>query len=234
MNAQVSEASVDDHLRNLIQLMKRGARIKLYDIPDDPSFLISNIGGGMSQVIAQRLEAALPAAEPVASIVPKHCSGSAFVFEGGCLHVRKDGSGHIVVDEADFTIEDDRREGEHGPEGSVHWIARFPAGEMTALRDFLNGQGFSAQVQDVAVDGADIGRCIRKLSTDNPVKWAEAEKKPVLRGWFVGQVMKHFDGKPDEQLVRELVDIVFAIYPAAPAKQEERILHKHTNIRSGE
>lgn len=92
------------------------------------------------------VEAALSAAEPVASIVPEHCSGSAFVFEGGCLHVRKDGSGHIVVDEADFTLEDDRREGEHGPEGSVHWIARFPAGEMTALRDFLNGEGSSADI----------------------------------------------------------------------------------------
>ncbi len=109
---------------------------------------VRNIGA-----LADELEAALPAAELVASIVPEHCSGSALSFEGGCLHVRKDGSGYIVVDEDDFVLEDDRCEGERGPEGSVHWIARFPAGEMTALRDFLNGQGFSAlsaQAQDVA------------------------------------------------------------------------------------
>jgi hypothetical protein len=62
---QASETTVDDHLRNLIQLMKRGARLKLFDLPDDPSFLSSNIGGGMSQAIADRLEAALSAAEPV-------------------------------------------------------------------------------------------------------------------------------------------------------------------------
>jgi hypothetical protein len=90
------------------------------------------------------LEPALSAAEPVSSIVPDHCSGTALIFEGGCLHVRKDGSGHIVVDEDDFKLEDDRCEGEHGSEGSVHWIARFPAGEMTALRNFLNGQDFPA------------------------------------------------------------------------------------------
>lgn len=100
---------------------------------------------------AETIEAALSAAEPVSSIVPKHCSGTSLVFQGGCLHVRTDGSGHIVVDEDDFKLEDDRQEGEQGPEGSVHWIARFPAGEMTALRDFLNGQDFptlSVQVQD--------------------------------------------------------------------------------------
>ncbi|NSZ73914.1 hypothetical protein G6L74_09190 [Agrobacterium tumefaciens] len=214
MNAQVSEASVDDHLRNLIQLMKRGARIKLYDMPDDPSFLISNIGGGMSQAIAQRLEAALPAAEPVASIVPKHCSASAFGFEGGCLHVRKDGSGHIVVDEADFTIEDDRREGEHGPEGSVYWIARFPAGEMTALRDFLNGQGFSAQVQDVA-------------ETEAIAALKEAEPYVEICHSLMTQ-------KETRASVWRVLKQVRAAIAAAPAKQEGRILHKHTNIKSGE
>lgn len=73
----------------------------------------------------------------------------------------------------------------------------------------------SAQAQDVAVDGADIGRCIRSLSVEHPLKWADAENKPSLRGWFVGQVMKHFDGKPDEKRVRELIDIVFAMYPAS-------------------
>ncbi|MGN7710811.1 hypothetical protein [Agrobacterium radiobacter] len=102
---------------------------------------------GDAQRVLSEIEAeiaALSAAEPVSSIVPDHCSGTALIFEGGCLHVRKDGSGHIVVDEDDFKLEDDRCEGEHGSEGSVHWIARFPAGEMTALRNFLNGQDFPA------------------------------------------------------------------------------------------
>lgn len=92
-----------------------------------------------------RVKAALSAqAQDVAGIVPAHCTGTRLAIEGGCLHVRKDGSGYIVIDESDFKLEDDRGEGPDGPEGSVHWIANFPAGEMTALRDFLNGQGFAA------------------------------------------------------------------------------------------
>lgn len=75
----------------------------------------------------------------VGSIVPPHCSGSAFVFEPGMLHVNKDGSGYIAVDEDDFILEDDRCEGPDGPEGSVHWIVRLDASEITALRGFLNG-----------------------------------------------------------------------------------------------
>ena len=63
--------------------------------------------------IRAALEAALSAsdAEPVASIVPPHCSGTAFVFEPGVLHVNKDGSGYIAIDEDDFVLEDDRCEG---------------------------------------------------------------------------------------------------------------------------
>jgi hypothetical protein len=68
-------------------------------------------------------------------IVPPQCSGSSFVFEPGVLHVKKDGSGYIVVNEEDFILEDDRdAEG-----GSIHWIARMAASEIAALRDFLNG-----------------------------------------------------------------------------------------------
>lgn len=101
--------------------------------------------------IRNAISAALAAQgqEPVASIVPEHCSGSAFVFVNGCLHVKKDGSGYIVVDEDDFVLEDDR----DGEGGSVHWIARFPAGEMTELRDFLNGQQFAAAPQPPAEGG---------------------------------------------------------------------------------
>ena len=98
------------------------------------------------EIDALRSAALTAPAQPVASIVPARCSGSAFVFVNGCLHVKKDGSGYIVVDEDDFVLEDDR----DGEGGSVHWITRFPAGEMTALRDFLNGQQFAAAPQPPA------------------------------------------------------------------------------------
>jgi hypothetical protein len=68
-------------------------------------------------------------------IVPAHCSGYSFVFDPGVLHVKKDGSGYIAIDEDDLILEDDL----DGEGGSVHWIARFGASEMIALRDFING-----------------------------------------------------------------------------------------------
>lgn len=80
-----------------------------------------------------------PPIEILVGIVPPHCSGYSFGFDPGTLHVKKDGSGHIVVNEEDFILEDDRCEGPDGPEGSVHWIARLDASEIVALRDFLNG-----------------------------------------------------------------------------------------------
>lgn len=81
--------------------------------------------------------------EAVADIVPEYCTSSVLVFSEGVLCVNKDGSGHIVVDENDFDLEDDRREGPDGPQGSIHWITRFPPGEMQALKDFLNGVPFA-------------------------------------------------------------------------------------------
>lgn len=85
-----------------------------------------------------------PEQPPVASIVPSHCGGSALALCPGVLHVNKDGSGYIAIDEDDFVCEDDRSEGPDGPEGSVHWIVRFDPGEMTAVRDFLCGIPLSA------------------------------------------------------------------------------------------
>ena len=74
-----------------------------------------------------------------ASIVPQHCSGTSLGFDPGTLHVNKDGSGYIAISEYEFALEDDRCEGENGPEGSTHWIVRLDASEITALRNFLNG-----------------------------------------------------------------------------------------------
>lgn len=77
-------------------------------------------------------------AQPVA-IVPPHCTGASLAFEPGVLHVSKDGSGYIAIDEEHFSLEDDRCQGPDGPEGSVHWITRLDASEVVALRDFLTG-----------------------------------------------------------------------------------------------
>jgi hypothetical protein len=93
--------------------------------------------------------AAQPSAHPV-DIVPSHCTGASLSFEPGVLHVSKDGSGYIAIDEGDFSLEDDRCEGPDGPEGSVHWITRLDASEIVALRDFLNGSTAQPDTGDVA------------------------------------------------------------------------------------
>jgi hypothetical protein len=94
-----------------------------------PSFL-----EGFDQAIKIMSEAkTAPAPQTVAHLVPEHSTGTALAFEPGVLHINKDGSGYIAIDEKHFECEDDR-----GPDGgSVHWITRLDASEMVALRDFL-------------------------------------------------------------------------------------------------
>lgn len=58
---QAHEATVDDHLRSMLNLMKRGARISLTDIPNDPTFLSSHIGAGTAQAISKKIEGLLDA-----------------------------------------------------------------------------------------------------------------------------------------------------------------------------
>ncbi|OCJ12515.1 hypothetical protein A6U86_05690 [Rhizobium sp. AC27/96] len=53
---QAAETTVDDHLRSMLSLMKRGARVSLTDIPNDPTFLSSHIGGGTAQAISEKIE----------------------------------------------------------------------------------------------------------------------------------------------------------------------------------
>lgn len=98
----------------------------------------STAAGGTEDCVSAGITAALAAmpVRAVAAIVPSHCSGSALAFDPGVLHVNKDGSGYIAINEDDFILDDDR-DGDGG--GSVHWIARMDASELTALRDFLNG-----------------------------------------------------------------------------------------------
>lgn len=97
--------------------------------------------------MAQRCQAAIRALRPEPGpddaqpldLVPERCTSIAFSFEPGTLWIKKDGSGHLAINEEDFSCEDDRCEGPDGPEGSIHWIARMDASEIVALRDFLNG-----------------------------------------------------------------------------------------------
>jgi len=72
-------------------------------------------------------------------LVPVGCTGIAFAFDPGTLHIQRDGSATLVISEEDMQFEDDRGEGPDGPEGSMHWFARLAPSEVIALRDFLNG-----------------------------------------------------------------------------------------------
>jgi len=103
--------------------------------------MLHGAGATVSEQAERILTAALAAmpGPAVVDIVPPHCSGSALAFEPGVLHVNKNGSGYIAINEDDFVLEDDRCEGPDGPEGSVHWITNLDASEIVALRDFLNG-----------------------------------------------------------------------------------------------
>lgn len=134
---------------------------------------------------------------PVAAIVPPHCSGVSFVFDPGVLRVGKDGSGYITIAEEDFVLEDDRCEGPDGPEGSVHWIARLDASEITALRDFLNGTTAPApqtwgekQSEDCVLSiGSSLVCAYGTLGCVNhhaPImEWADEKKLTVEQAWTI-------------------------------------------------
>lgn len=120
--------------------------------PMDPK---NNTEAGLRRVVEVVLENASttsPETHLVGDIVPPHCNGTSFLFEPGELHVRKDGSGYIVIDEDDLVLDDDRCEGPDGPQGSVHWIARMDASEIIALRDFLNGNTTADRLADKIED----------------------------------------------------------------------------------
>jgi len=54
-------------------------------------------------------------------------------------------------------------------------------------------------------DSAAIERAVDEVIAANPDKVAQAQAKPTLAGWFVGQVMKKTSGKANPQTVNELV-----------------------------
>jgi hypothetical protein len=96
---------------------------------------------------ARKLIAELSAPQPTE---PVKVPSGVLSFHDGSLLLRADGSGYIAVHEDQFTLHDDRCEGPDGPQGSVCWIAEFPASEIAALRDFLSGQPNSGHSEQPA------------------------------------------------------------------------------------
>ena len=130
-------------------------------------------GDGSIEATYRALFDAAPEQKP-ADIVPAHCSGSALAFHPGVLHVYKDGSGYIAVDEDDFILEDDRSEGENGPEGSIHWIVRLQASEVIALRDCLNGNAqSSADLERLKTENDKLQEAVQFVA-----RWAWREDQP--------------------------------------------------------
>lgn len=67
----------------------------------------------------------------------------------------------------------------------------------------------SAENRSVRVDASDIGRALRVLINENPDKHKAALDKPSLRGWFIGQIMKKFEGNVAQGFVSDIVETVF-------------------------
>ncbi|QGZ13994.1 aspartyl/glutamyl-tRNA(Asn/Gln) amidotransferase subunit B [Rhizobium phage RL38J1] len=55
------------------------------------------------------------------------------------------------------------------------------------------------------IEESDLIYTINRLIVDNPDKTKLAKDKPMLAGWFIGQVMKEYGGKPDPTRVTTLV-----------------------------
>ena len=54
-------------------------------------------------------------------------------------------------------------------------------------------------------DTSEIEAAVNAVIAANPDKVAQAQEKPSLAGWFVGQVMKSTGGKADPKAVNEIV-----------------------------
>ncbi|MEO3386058.1 hypothetical protein [Mesorhizobium sp. CAU 1741] len=177
------------------------------------------------------------------NIVPEGCTGSALVFSEGVLHVGKDGSGYIAIDEEHFNLEDDRCEGPDGPEGSVHWITRFPPGELQALRDFLNGvpraSHGAVRVSKVAVAGWNACRksiyavCEDVQSEADRLQLSSkpgtASEEQHAKGYYAGSryaaksIARGFcamDARDDDNLVAALA----SLEPAAPKTDIRKLI----------
>jgi len=58
-----------------------------------------------------------------------------------------------------------------------------------------------AEISDNEIDAA-----IQSEIVSNPEQWAKAVEKPAMRNWFVGQIMKKYQGKIDAARVKQRLD----------------------------
>lgn len=72
--------------------------------------------------------------------------------------------------------------------------------DLAVVREFLpqkaTGEQMAAKLEHI------IG--------ENPDKMAQAKERPALRGWFIGQVTKAFDGAVDVELLKAMIDRRFS------------------------
>ena len=77
------------------------------------------------------------------------------------------------------------------------------ASGQTFLRGFLqwgvHNSERSDRIEPVQVDY--VGRHVDVIITDNPDKWEQAQLRPQLLGWFVGQAIKRLNGAVDPDVV---------------------------------
>ena len=158
-----------------------------------------------TQAVAALSTPKVEAVPSVADIVPDGCTSVNLVFAEGVLCVNKDGSGYIAVDEEHWDLEDDRCEGPDGPEGSVHWITKFPPGEMEVLRNFLNGAPISRAptITDEAVE-----RIEEYYSRQ--IEWSRETFGPALRtGGVIDHIRKELkEIEADPHDLSEWVDVI--------------------------
>lgn len=204
---QAAEATVDDHLRNLIQLMKRGGRISVTDIPNDPTFLSSHFGGETVRAMADRLEAALSAAEPVSfegqnyncpCVHPSQCDES-------CLKPAPSVAAKAAWVAKAAVLRS------RGKNNTLH--------DINQAADYLDAAALSAQVQNLAA----------KSLADAYQKYLDAsglynERLAISKTKALGTMRVDEEYRAIDEARRAFdklaVDIAKSALPAAPAKQE--------------
>lgn len=76
----------------------------------------------------------------------------------------------------------------------------FTKGEAADIAAIIDEGGFKQVTDTGAIEAA-----VDKIIAENPDKVAQAQAKPTLSGWFVGQVMKATGGKAAPAAVNALV-----------------------------
>ena len=75
--------TIDEHISDAVRTMKRGARMRLDGIPDDPSFLSSSYGPDVTSEIARRLDGAGAAREALLDTTASLVAAISLLEKGG-------------------------------------------------------------------------------------------------------------------------------------------------------